>query len=426
MSELTQGTQVVSDRSSGLRTQLAALTGLRFIAALAVVLDHYATVFIWWDPAKSSPSAMTPAPRGWSQLLHGGGTGVDCFFVLSGFILAYTYATPAGTLRGSRRSFWVARIARIYPVFLVGLGLDTLLFFERSHHLGSLLAGLGATPLLLQAWIPSLNTWNSWNPPGWSLSVEAFFYLLFPFILVGLAGRSRRILWASAVAAVIILAAVPAVLIYLVDMWRPLFGWTLDQVLYYNPLMRLPEFTLGVSLGLLYVGGHGHLGTHNTSVTSPLTRITRWDVILVTLGLAVAGAQFLPLPTQYPISAVAAPIFAVAIFLVASRQSVISSMLSWRGCVWLGEVSYGIYILHVPIWGWLTLVGLTLLHLAPAAPVLLPLYFASVLALAGLSYRFIERPARKAIRARWDAREARHNAANASSQLVAAASEPAQ
>lgn len=152
-------------RADEKQARLGSLTGLRFLAALAVVLDYYWTAFIWWDPATGVPGS-TPRFTGWMLILQGGGHGVDCFFVLSGFILAYTYVAPGGTLRASRASFWVARLARIYPVYLVGLalgGIPLLLF--RSHHLASLLAAGGATPLLLKAWVPSLGTWNSWDPP---------------------------------------------------------------------------------------------------------------------------------------------------------------------------------------------------------------------------------------------------------------------
>ena len=323
--------------------------------------------------------------------------------MLSGFILACTYAAPGGTLRRSQWAFWGARIARIYPIYLVGLGLDLLLFLGRLYHLTGVLASLGTTPLLLQAWIPSPGSWSSWNPPRWSLSVEAFFYLLFPFMLVSLAGRSRRVLWASAGLSINLFAAVPATLIFLLGTWRPAVFWALDQVLYFNPLIRLSEFTLGISLGLLFVGGRRHLRDDS----QPAARVTGWDVALVSLVLAAAGVQFLSLPAHYPVSVVVAPIFAAAIFVLASTQGMIRSLLSRRVCVWLGEVSYGIYILHVPIWAWLAWIGHELLHISLTTPVFVPVYLTCVLVAAGLSYRFVERPARMAIRARWAAWEAR-------------------
>ena len=396
------------DGTGEAQRRLGALTGLRFVAALGVVLNHYRVAFRWWDTALGVPAAATQPTTGWTRLLAGGALGVDCFFVLSGFILAYTYATPLGSLRGTRRAFWVARLARIYPVYLVGLALDALPFVRRSHHLGGLLAAVVSQPLLLQAWVPSLGTWNTWNPPGWSLSVEAFFYLLFPFILTGLtslACRSRWALWAVSGLSWGLFAALPALLLPLVGAWhRPGLVWTLNQVLYYNPLVRLPEFTLGMALGLLSVSAREQRRRHPFSTTKG----SAWDLALAALALAVGGLLLLPLPGQYPARTLVMPIFAAAIVLLAQGRGAIARLLSWRGCVWLGDVSYAVYILHVPLWAWLAWIAQAALHISPAAPVLLPIYLAGVLVAAGLSFRFVERPARTAIRARWAAWEARH------------------
>ena len=64
MSESARVTHVPGDRSSDARGHLGALTGVRFVAAFAVVLDHYATVFISWDPTKGIPSSTAPQPTG--------------------------------------------------------------------------------------------------------------------------------------------------------------------------------------------------------------------------------------------------------------------------------------------------------------------------------------------------------------------------
>jgi peptidoglycan/LPS O-acetylase OafA/YrhL len=99
-------------------SQLKPLTGLRFLAALLVVLGHGAA---FWLPAISRGSSVPGALRVVAPAISGitakgGGGAVTLFFVLSGFILAYAYR-PLGTgLRGGWRTFYVARVARIYPV----------------------------------------------------------------------------------------------------------------------------------------------------------------------------------------------------------------------------------------------------------------------------------------------------------------------
>ncbi|HEV8192144.1 MAG TPA: acyltransferase, partial [Ktedonobacterales bacterium] len=333
MARLLQPVRGASHLSGAHRSSLAPLTGLRFVAALAVVLDHFWVTFAWWNPAAGVPSLSTPPPTGWMLLIHTGNLGVDCFFVLSGFILAYTYATSDGGLLGTRRAFWVARIARIYPIYLLALALDFIPYLLREHHVTGVLTSVVAQPLLLQAWIPSLDTWNSWDPPSWSLSVEAFFYLLFPLIVMGLGRQSKRVLWIVAGLSVTVFAILPALLIYPVATWWPNLSWALDQILYFNPLIRLPEFTLGVVLGLLHIRWHEQ---------PKLSRILQtkgvfWDSILVMILLLTVGSLFLPSPAHYLPDSLVTPGFGLGIVILAQQRGGIAKVLSLRPFVWLGE-----------------------------------------------------------------------------------------
>src|SRR5579871_6290970 len=136
---------------------LPALTGLRFPLALAVLLFHYAE-----KPAAGAPFLIT-------GIIHNGFAAVSAFFVLSGFILSYTYAGDEGELRGSRWGFWSARFARVYPIYVLSI----LLIYQGYLMTmpGSLLTIFVATVstfTLTQAWIPAAAL--SINPAGWSLS----------------------------------------------------------------------------------------------------------------------------------------------------------------------------------------------------------------------------------------------------------------
>src|ERR1700759_2829392 len=95
--------------SSTAETQpdLAAITGLRFLAASGVVLYHFSRV----------PLPQWAAPI--EHVIGSGFVGVNLFFILSGFIMAYSYTSPDGRLRGTRRNFWAARYARIAPAYLL-------------------------------------------------------------------------------------------------------------------------------------------------------------------------------------------------------------------------------------------------------------------------------------------------------------------
>src|SRR5262249_48197038 len=166
------------------RPRLDALTSLRCFAALHVVLFHMRVTGI-----------LAGGPWWYQNFASIGYVGVNFFFVLSGFILVYTYA--ARSLEP--RKFWQARFARIYPAYIVSLIVSppcfflaarplTLPFFSWSKdHL--VLASI-LTVCLLQSWLPQAAL--AWNSVCWSLSVEAFFYSVFPFVLRHAKSMSQR------------------------------------------------------------------------------------------------------------------------------------------------------------------------------------------------------------------------------------------
>lgn len=139
-----------------MRQQLPALTGLRFFAALLVLCVHFGR----W--------LAMPTPL--HTLIGRGGVSVGLFFVLSGFILTHTYCTASGSFRGTPGAFYVARFARIYPVYLCGIGLALMTVnpWAVPVHTPHLLI-LVLTMSLIQSWFPPLQAII--NGPGWSLSV---------------------------------------------------------------------------------------------------------------------------------------------------------------------------------------------------------------------------------------------------------------
>src|SRR5205807_512668 len=114
---------------------------------------------------------------------------VSFFFILSGFILAYVYDGLFSSARpssSSARAFWIRRFLRIYPTYLLALAisLPPFVYYDRFGP-GALpapvfLGGLFLAPILVQAWVPGLAL--IWTLPAWSLSVESFFYLCFPYL----------------------------------------------------------------------------------------------------------------------------------------------------------------------------------------------------------------------------------------------------
>src|SRR4051794_6268075 len=151
---------------------LKALTSLRFFAALYVLMFHYTSI----------PGSIFEG-----QVVQLGYTGVSFFFVLSGFILAHNYHQVDFAKPGALYRYGLARVTRIYPVYLLSLLAGApFLFVSLGKTTPGVTTTMAASSLLvapfgLQAWFPG--TACSLNCPSWSISVEAFFYLMLPFLL---------------------------------------------------------------------------------------------------------------------------------------------------------------------------------------------------------------------------------------------------
>ncbi len=205
-----------------------ALTSLRFFAAFYVVLFH---VF---------PLRDSLPPLGIS-FLSLGFTSVSFFFFLSGYILAIVYLPRQGEFQ--MRRFYVARFARIYPLFLLTILADTpILLHKRVLAYGlksavlKTIGTLAGNLLLIQAWITKLQF--ALNEPSWSLSVETAFYLAFPFLGRALWKLSGRTLWITAI--VLYVGGQCITRFFTVFL-------TVNQVKF-NPLFHFSTFALGILL----------------------------------------------------------------------------------------------------------------------------------------------------------------------------------
>src|SRR6202162_1934765 len=153
-----------------------ALNGLRFLAALAVVFFHFAYKIDGYDRV----------PEVVKKLIHFGPAAVGFFFILSGFVLASRHFRNSLRTETPAEFYW-ARFIRIYPAYLVGFLLFAPIAVQKYlAHSSSTMTAPGTFvlsavlySLMLQAWTPLAQAWNG---PSWSLSVEAFMYLVFPVI----------------------------------------------------------------------------------------------------------------------------------------------------------------------------------------------------------------------------------------------------
>lgn len=349
---------------------LKPLTSMRFLAAFWVVMFHY------W------PKLDLGAATGWTPgIVAQGYLGVELFFVLSGFILCHVYLEAAGTGGFKYGSFLWARLARVYPLHLatlIGVGLlgaaaatvgisidDSILSW----------ASLPANLTLTQAW--GLAPEAAWNHPSWSISAEWFAYLCFP-VFAWAAWRLRQRPSLALVLATVGLMATYAV-------FEALAGFPLTQAtIHWGALRIVPCFAYGCAAYLAWRAGGlkrpGAMALVTTGLILVCAALQVWDGVTVALFgvliLALAG--------------------------LSGRGGVLES----RTGVWLGEVSYAVYMVCVP-WKLVAINGLARLnggseHLpwwmwVPAVLAIVPL--------AGLAHHLIERPARTAMR-RWAERRA--------------------
>jgi peptidoglycan/LPS O-acetylase OafA/YrhL len=312
--------------------------------------------------------------------------------VLSGFILAKTFRHPNQPGAFNPWRFWQARFARVYPVYLVSLVVSAP--FAWHAIVGENPSGAwpqfglhaGAALGLIQAWIPG---WAfSWNGPSWSLSVEAFFYAAFPFLMV--ARPRTRLQW-------LLVAALTGTALLvggrLMPSLNPLTG--LQRVLgWANPLLWLPLFLLGIAMS--------ELPRTAPAIATRLEQAARssWACWLVTLMIAVIMALNLQRWSQLLYCYALAPLCAVLIGLIASGNNPFTRMLSGKVLVLLGEASYSLYILHRPIHQWLD--GLAVGGWLPSTHTTsgFVLYLTISLGLSILSLKLIEYPCRQWIRQR--------------------------
>jgi len=346
------------------RSPLPALTGLRFFAAFYVVLGHSLT---WL-------SSRFPLPAFVKTFLGNGYLAVCLFFLLSGFILSYTYAGEA--FHGlARRKFWAARFARIYPVYLLSLLL--VLPFEIQ---GLTWTRAASVLLMVQAWNPlHPELTGVWNYPAWSLSVEAFFYLCFPFIQSRLWGSSWRVLLLVAAFASLV-CVVFHTPIQGLGLWDPVVTGKWLPL----PLLRIPEFILGMVLGNVFV----RYGSISRKAT-------------LTLLAVISSILILALPIGPWVSLAVLP-FGLLIYSLASSENPVTSFLSHPVMILLGGASYSIYLLQVPARDWVRTISE---HFTPLGRVNVPLTPLVLILFSVLVFRNWEEPMRKATR-RWLVRKA--------------------
>ena len=304
---------VARPRLSG---HLPALTGLRFFLALWVIVNHLVGKGHIYEPV----ALMLPGPL--QAIMRSGYQAVPTFFVLSGFVLARTYAST----EWNRANVWrylVGRFARVYPVYLLSLLIVLPFIVMAKDQPKGWLVAMHLT--LTQGWWAGRYT-AGWNTPAWSLSCEMFFYLVFPLLVVPMKNWG----WARTIGIALLACVMTPV------MWASGIS---DQL---KPIIHLSDFLMGIAVSRVF----DLLTERRTAPTG------RWLYGLGILGSAaiIGYAQFLP--KGLSMNTLLRPLNAALLLGLGLGGGWIARILSARPIVYLGKASYGMYILHIPILWW--------------------------------------------------------------------------
>jgi len=349
--------------------QINQITFTRFIAALSVVFFHYG-------------SHTLPTNIPWlKESITAGPIAVNYFYVLSGFIMAIAYYQIGTSKPLSKNRYWVARFARIYPVYLVAI---VLMAVASYSDLADKPLALPLHLTMLQAWLPGYPM--TLNNPGWSLSVEAFFYLCFPLLLAVIYRYGLKYL---AFAALVSWLITQYVLLASINSADYTANGLLHDFVYYNPLMHINAFLAGLVCGALF-----KQNADKATSPKPIWLLASLLLIIVLLEARPWIESAIGFKLAYT-NGLIAPAFLLFIWLLASSRGKIQQWLSHPLLVLLGEASFSLYILQKPVFGIYNKVLEKRLNLGEIADFYVALILLIIISIA--SYKLFETPARSLI-----------------------------
>jgi len=337
------------------------LTGIRGLAAIWVVLYHY----------RFAIQQNYPDWGALHRFIFSGYLGVDLFAFLSGFIISYTYCgrMKRFDVRNTGHFLWL-RFVRTYPLHLFALALFVVVFVQKR--------GAGSLPVIFydgsflrQLFLVNgvgLETEWRWNVPSWSLSSEWLCYLFFPgFALVMEKIRNGYIHFLLAV----IMICTAAWLMWAVGFPR------FDTFLEWGFVRIVCEFLAGCWLFGVYRSGvfNGYLSA--------------WSGLIALAGILIMPALFPGMPVIITIT-----LFAMLVYALSLNMSPLTKLFGNRLMIYLGEISYSIYMLH-----WLILSNLGLFGFMEL-PLNIRIWavLGTIIIGSALTYHFVENTSRKYLR----------------------------
>jgi len=347
--------------------RVESLTLFRFVAALIVVFFHF-------GGDTGLPIALLAGPQ-----------MVTFFFVLSGFVMALAYFRRDPI---DLKAYWWARFARIFPVYFVALLMMVVFALLRHSEFDPIAILLNL--LFLQAWIPPYPL--SVNSPGWSLSVEMFLYLVFPFVVISIR-RYRMSGRALFMVALVTWLLTQAVLTTALNLgWYHGYHSVSHDLMLYFPLIHLGSFLLGISGGVWVIRRTDRVLPNSVSL---LLVLSSFGLIVGMLQQELSIQAWVGLKLPFVSGFMALP-FLLFIVSMAGCHSPVTRLFSLKPLVLLGEASYSLYILQLPMHHLYMGVTNHLTNMEPLTRFIGMVLF--LVAVSVLSFVYFEKPANRWLR----------------------------
>ena len=341
--------------------RIEQLTFTRFIAALCIVIFHYGVDIFPFNFNKA--------------MFTGANVGVSYFFILSGFVMIIAYHKRTSI---SAREYLQNRFARIYPIYLLATIL-LIAYYVVATNLTIQTDEVILNVLMMQSWVPGKVL--TLNFPSWSLSVELFFYLSFPILYNKIYQNYSLKKLLFPILVFFVLSQVFFISMFYSSSYEGVHSAN-HEFLFYFPLLHFNQFILGNLVGLYFV--------KRTKVSSKNNAFYILLLILV-CGLILSFDSAM----KYH-NGLLGILFVPLIWLVATDKGWISQLTSHKLMVHLGEISYGVYILQIPVF---VISRRAFLYMGIQDKTFI--FYASLLALlvvSSFTYKYIEAPLRKRIK----------------------------
>jgi hypothetical protein len=399
------------------------LTGLRFLAAFSVLIAHSFSMLM---RSHETPLGVV------YWVMQASGFGMTLFFVLSGFVIHYNYATlvTEGRFRGIATYLW-ARFARLYPLFLLALLCSVLIsirFIEfltgRPERFIDILHALPYFLLSVQSWfyVPIGNSSLIYAiggsaPLTWSISTEWFFYFVYPCI-AWLILRSRAP-WLSLVAAVLWCALWMTIASALYDRSGQIGAWAVARfgpiagtqgdsqdsfmrwLLYFSPYLRIGEFVLGSLIAQLYVQLRARKVTGGENLIGSAVFLAAAASVFLVSYLEYSPNVGMNIFRKLSMNFALAPSAALLIFCAARYRNLFSRLLMSGPAIVLGDASYSTYLVHFGVLAAFVVLAGSVVHGVVFDTLKLIVVMAAIILISILLYRYYEVPARKWLRQLW-------------------------